>query len=76
MIPINSTLSEIREELQCPFANLHTAGNDAYFTLQALLMLAKRTYRSGFANNNEHQDKLIGNHTSLYTKPVEYSGKE
>ncbi len=39
---IRITLSSILTELRCPFQNLHTAGNDAYFTLQALLLLAIR----------------------------------
>lgn len=30
---ISITLSSILSELGCPFQNLHTAGNDAYFTL-------------------------------------------
>lgn len=32
------TLSSILSELRCPFQNLHTAGNDAYFTLRVLLL--------------------------------------
>ena len=41
---IRITLSSILTELRCPFQNLHTAGNDAYFTLRALLLLAIRDY--------------------------------
>ena len=41
---IRLTLSSILSELRCPFQNLHTAGNDAYFTLRALLLLAIRDY--------------------------------
>ena len=36
------TLSSILSELRCHFQNLHTAGNDAYFTLRVLLLLAIR----------------------------------
>jgi hypothetical protein len=38
----HAALHELLEELQCPFANLHSAGNDAHFALRALLLLATR----------------------------------
>ena len=54
-IPI--TLSSIQSELRCPFQNLHTAGNDAYFTLRVLLLLAIRDYPEEEVNSN-HQEIL------------------
>ena len=36
------SLQRLLEELGIPFANLHTAGNDAHFVLRALLMVAVR----------------------------------
>lgn len=54
---IPSTLSSILSELRCPFQNLHTAGNDAYFTLRVLLLLAIRDYPEEEVNSN-HQEIL------------------
>lgn len=50
-------LSSILSELGCPFQNLHTAGNDAYFTLRVLLLLAIRDYPEEEVNSN-HQEIL------------------
>ena len=45
MLPsVLSTVSSIPSELQCPFQNLHVAGNDAYFTLRVFLLLAIRSF--------------------------------
>lgn len=41
---IRITLRSILSELQCPFQHLHTTGNDAYFTLRALMLLAIKGY--------------------------------
>ena len=49
---ISIKLSSILSELQCPFQNLHTAGNDAYFTLRVLLLLAIRDYPEERVNSN------------------------
>ena len=54
---ISTTLCGILTELQCPFQNLHTAGNDAYFTLRVLLLLAIREYPEEEINSN-HQEIL------------------
>jgi hypothetical protein len=44
LLPDNSsTLSDILQALHCPFDKLHTAGNDAHFTLRALLLLAEKS---------------------------------
>jgi hypothetical protein len=44
LLPDNSsTLRDILQALQCPFDKLHTAGNDAQFTLRALLLLAEKS---------------------------------
>ncbi|KAL9609445.1 MAG: hypothetical protein Q9167_005800 [Letrouitia subvulpina] len=51
-------LYNILEELSCPYGGLHNAGNDAYFTLRALLLLAIKSYPSSIAANNDHQSKL------------------
>lgn len=52
-----STLSRILSELQCPFQNLHVAGNDAYFTLRVFLLLAIRSYRDEVVDSR-HQEIL------------------
>ena len=54
---IVSALSSIPSELQCPFQNLHVAGNDAYFTLRVLLSLAIRSY-TGEVVDSRHQEIL------------------
>ena len=54
-IPI--TFSSVLSELQCPFQNLHIAGNDAYFTLRVLLLLATRDYPDEEVDSN-HQEIL------------------
>ena len=60
MMPNNpTTLCAILEELRSPFEKLHTAGNDAYFTLRTLLLVAIRSYTDRVIDDNKHQDKLI-----------------
>jgi len=60
MIPgVTLKLCNILEELQSPFRALYNAGNDAYFTLQALLLLRIRSYSSEILLPNDHQDRLI-----------------
>ena len=54
---IPDRLSSILSELVCPFQNLHTAGNDAYFTLRALLLLAIRDHSEEEVDSN-HQEIL------------------
>lgn len=54
---ITITLSSILSELRCPFQNLHTAGNNVYFTLRILLLLAIRDYPEEEVNSN-HQEIL------------------
>ena len=54
---ILSTLSSILSELQCPFQNLHVAGNDAYFTLRVFLLLAIRSYTDEVVDSR-HQEIL------------------
>ena len=54
---IRITLSSILSEVGCPFQNLHTAGNDAYFTLRALLLLAIKDYPEEEVDSN-HQEIL------------------
>lgn len=44
-------------KLQCPFANLHCAGNDAHFALRALLLLTVEGYR-GFEVDDVARDRL------------------
>lgn len=48
------TLKDLLGEFQCPFDKLHSAGNDAHFTLRLLLLLAGYTKR----NDAEYEDKL------------------
>lgn len=47
------------EALGCPFETLHNAGNDAHFTLQALLAAAVKLYSSGATINVGCQDRVI-----------------
>lgn len=54
---ISMTLSSILSELRCPSPNLHTTGNDAFFTLRVLLLLAIRDYPEEEVNSN-HQEIL------------------
>ena len=59
MIPgVPLRLYNILEELRSPFRNLHNAGNDAYFTLQALVLLGIRSCSSGTLIRNDYQDRL------------------
>ena len=51
-------LGSLLSDLDCPFQHLHTAGNDAYFTLRALLMLAIRGCPDEVIDDDRHQDKL------------------
>lgn len=37
------SLRHVLQEFQCPFDNLHSAGNDAHFTLRCLLLLVSRS---------------------------------
>ena len=39
------TLRRLLQNVSCPFAHLHIGGNDAHFTLRALLLLAADSYR-------------------------------
>ena len=45
--------------LGCPFENLHNAGNDAYFTLQALLASAVEFYSNSATINADCHDRVI-----------------
>ncbi|RYO76321.1 hypothetical protein DL766_008822 [Monosporascus sp. MC13-8B] len=47
---VSLTLVELLNELGCPSTGLHCAGNDAYFTLRALLCLAAKRCRNEAAN--------------------------
>lgn len=40
------SLRTVLEELQCPYDSLHSAGNDAHFTLRCLLLLVSRNVTS------------------------------
>lgn len=56
MLPnISQTLSSILSELQCPFQNLHVAGNDAYFTLRAILLLVIRSYTDEMVHSRQQK---------------------
>lgn len=46
-------LSELLDELQCPYGRLHNGGNDATFTLRCLLLLAVKHLRSKGPHQNE-----------------------
>ena len=58
MPSVSVRLRHILEELLCPSEGLHNAGNDAYFTLRALLLLAIKSYPNRTAANNDHRSKL------------------
>ncbi|CRG86385.1 hypothetical protein PISL3812_03391 [Talaromyces islandicus] len=51
IFPHAVALHELLEELRCPFAKLHSAGNDAHFALRALLLLATRCQTQASDNN-------------------------
>lgn len=57
IIPDVPAKLKILEGLRCPFKGLHNAGNDAYFTLRALLFFAIKSYSSGVVTN-DHLTKL------------------
>jgi hypothetical protein len=50
------SLNELLTELQCPFNNLHCAGNDAHFTLRASLLLAIRDPATKI--DTKHQNRM------------------
>ena len=54
-----ASLCTTLEALGCPFENLHNAGNDAHFTLQALLAAAVRLYSRSATTNLDYQDRVI-----------------
>jgi len=51
----SGTLRDILRELQCPFDKLHSAGNDAHFTLRALLLLAVKSYADKTLRHEDQQ---------------------
>ena len=51
-------LYNVLEELDCPYGGLHNAGNDAYFTLRALLLLAIESYPDEIAADDDHRGTL------------------
>lgn len=53
------SLENLLSKLDIPFAYLHIAGNDANFTLKALLMLAVRSAESAGTKLNPEQEKLL-----------------
>jgi DNA polymerase III alpha subunit (gram-positive type) len=68
LLPENSsTLSDILQALQWPFDKLHTAGNDAHFTLRALLLLAEKTCTNSVISTRNHN--TLGIDTSNRTSP-------
>jgi hypothetical protein len=50
-------LRRLLTKLNCPFDNLHCAGNDAHFALRALLLLAVQSYL-GFDVDDVARDRL------------------
>ena len=59
MLPgVSLKLYNVLEEVDCPYGGLHNAGNDAYFTLRALLLLAIESYPSGVAANDDQRGIL------------------
>jgi hypothetical protein len=52
-------LKAVLEGLEIPFRHLHVAGNDANFTLKALLMVAVRGTRDANTKLNEDQEELL-----------------
>jgi hypothetical protein len=51
----SGTLRDILRELQCSFDKLHSARNDARFTLRALLLLAVKTYADETLRHEDQQ---------------------
>ena len=54
-----ASLCTTLELLGCPFENLQNAGNDAHFTLQALVAAVVKLYSSGAIINVHRQDRVI-----------------
>ena len=53
-------LRDLLRDLQCPYRHLHNAGNDAHFTLRALLLLAVRSYSDiNIVDNNAIRQRLV-----------------
>lgn len=52
------SLRTVLEELQCAYNNLHSAGNDAHFTLRCLLLLASRSVKSTVDLTPKYQTRL------------------
>ena len=50
------TLGELLTELNCPYGSLHSAGNDAHFTLRALILLAVRDCKT--RTDAEYEERL------------------
>ncbi|KAL7893697.1 hypothetical protein HDV63DRAFT_386197 [Trichoderma sp. SZMC 28014] len=59
-IPSSSlcSLGHLLKKLHCPFSDLHSAGNDAHFTLRCLLLLATKSYINTAAFIDTNQRKL------------------
>lgn len=57
----HSTLGRLLNELECPrsTARLHNAGNDANFTLRALILLAIKGYKMQGLDTSAKDDKLV-----------------
>jgi hypothetical protein len=54
-----SSLADLLEVFQCPFDRLHCAGNDAYFTLRVLLLLAIKSHgKDNDEDNARHTSRL------------------
>lgn len=52
------SLRTVLEELQCAYDNLHSAGNDAHFTLRCLLLLVSRSVKDTVELMPEHEQRL------------------
>jgi hypothetical protein len=53
------SLERVLERLECPHAHMHSAGNDANFTLRALLLLGVATYSSRYEHLEDETWKML-----------------
>jgi hypothetical protein len=65
----DGSLRGILEALQCPFNNLHSAGNDANFTLRCLLLLAEKSCATMIESRRAKMLHAIA-HSEIPTKVI------
>ncbi|KAF2666587.1 hypothetical protein BT63DRAFT_481086 [Microthyrium microscopicum] len=67
------TLRHILRNLNCPHGRMHSAGNDAHFTLRALLLLAVRDCKERKDVNHQQGEEILHMLESIAHAPVPFS---